>query len=255
MSLLQKMTGHQYKDGPKFDKAIIAVGSCENHGFHLPFGTDTFVSSMLAEKVAEQVDGLLVLPPVNVGMSQHYAHFPFSLTLQPETLIAVLKDILESTVKNGIEKIFIMNGHDGNIAPIEIAARAIKLAHPNVKIATLDAWWVTAGKLLPADTFEVWNGLGHAGEGETSIGLALFPELIEMEYAKGVVPNLPEHVEIKWNFAELTNTGATGDPSKATVAKGQKMVEVLVKEVVRFFREMDDRDWKYSSKESALPQK
>ncbi len=255
MSLLQKMTGHQYKDGPKFDKAIIAVGSCENHGSHLPFGTDTFVSSMLAEKVAEQIDGLLVLPPVNVGMSQHYAHFPFSLTLQPETLIAVLKDILESTVKNGIEKIFIMNGHDGNIAPIEIAARAIKLAHPNVKIATLDAWWVTAGKLLPADTFEVWNGLGHAGEGETSIGLALFPELIEMEYAKGVVPVLPEHVEIKWNFAELTNTGATGDPSKATVAKGQKMVEVLVKEVVRFFREMDDKDWKYSSKESALPQK
>lgn len=255
MSLLQKMTGHQYKDGPKFDKAIIAVGSCENHGFHLPFGTDTFVSSMLAEKVAEQIDGLLVLPPVTVGMSQHYAHFPFSLTLQPETLIAVLKDILESTVKNGIEKIFIMNGHDGNIAPIEIAARAIKLAHPNVKIATLDAWWVTAGKLLPADTFEVWNGLGHAGEGETSIGLALFPELIEMEYAKGVVPKLPEHVEIKWNFAELTNTGATGDPSKATVAKGQKMVEVLVKEVVRFFREMDDRDWKYSSQESASPQK
>ncbi len=255
MSLLQKMTGHQFKGGPKFDKAIIAVGSCENHGFHLPFGTDTFVSSMLAEKVAEQVDGLLVLPPVNVGMSQHYAHFPFSLTLQPETLIAVLKDILESTVKNGIEKIFIMNGHDGNIAPIEIAARAIKLAHPNVRIATLDAWWVTAGKLLPGDTFEVWNGLGHAGEGETSIGLALFPELIEMEYAKGVVPNLPEHVEIKWNFAELTNTGATGDPSKATVAKGQKMVAVLVKEVVRFFREMDDKDWKYSSKESALPQK
>ncbi|HBE79452.1 MAG TPA: creatininase, partial [Firmicutes bacterium] len=147
------MTGHQFKNGPKFDKAIIAVGSCENHGQHLPFGTDTFVSSMLAEKVAEQVTGLLVLPPVNVGMSQHYSHFPFSLTLQPETLIAVLKDILESTVKNGIEKIFIMNGHDGNIAPIEIAARSIKLAHPSVKIATLDAWWVTAGKLLPSDTF------------------------------------------------------------------------------------------------------
>ncbi|TCL76402.1 creatinine amidohydrolase [Hydrogenispora ethanolica] len=254
MSILQKMTGHQYRTGPKFDKAIIAVGSCENHGYHLPFGTDTFVSSMLAERVAEQVEGLLVLPPVNVGMSQHYAHFPFSLTLSPETLIAVLKDILESTVRNGIEKIFIMNGHDGNIAPIEIAARAIKLAHPRAKIATLDAWWVTAGKLLPKDTFAVWNGLGHAGEGETSIGLALFPELIQMEHAKGVVPNLPENIEIKWNFAELTNTGATGDPSKATAGKGQKMVRVLVDEVVRFIREMDGRNWQYASPESALPQ-
>ena len=71
-----------------------------------------------------------MLPPVNVGMSQHYAHFPFTLSLQPETLIAVLKDIMRCVVKNGIKRIFIMNGHDGNIAPIEIAARSIKLEFP-----------------------------------------------------------------------------------------------------------------------------
>ncbi len=193
-----------------------------------------------------------MLPPVNVGMSQHYAHFPFTLSLQPETLIAVLKDIMRCVVKNGIKKIFIMNGHDGNIAPIEIAARSIKLEFPEVRIASLDAWWVTAGNLLPPGTFEVWNGLGHAGEGETSIGLALFPELIEMEHARGVVPNLPEHVEIKWNFAELTNTGATGDPSKATAEKGAKMVDVLLKAVVQFIKDMDARDWNYSSEQSAL---
>jgi creatinine amidohydrolase len=252
MSILSKMTGNQYINGKKFDKAILAVGSCENHGFHLPYGTDTFVSAMLSEKVAEEVEGLLVLPPVNVGMSQHYAHFPFTLSLQPETLIAVLKDIMRCVVKNGIKKIFIMNGHDGNIAPIEIAARSIKLEFPEVRIASLDAWWVTAGNLLPPGTFEVWNGLGHAGEGETSIGLALFPELIEMEHARGVVPNLPEHVEIKWNFAELTNTGATGDPSKATAEKGAKMVDVLLKAVVQFIKDMDARDWNYSSEQSAL---
>jgi creatinine amidohydrolase len=252
MSTLQKMTGQQYLYGKKYDKAIIAVGSCENHGFHLPFGTDTFVSSMLAEQVAAQVDGLLVLPPINVGMSQHYAHFPFTLTLQPETLIAVLKDILRGVIANGIERIFIMNGHDGNIAPIEIASRAIKLEHPTARIAALDAWWVTAGKLLPKGTFEVWDGLGHAGEGETSIGLALFPELIEMEHAKGVVPSLPENVDIKWLFGELTNTGATGDPTKATAAKGEKMVAVLVEAVVKFIKEMDACGWQYSSKESAF---
>jgi len=252
MSILSKMTGNQYINGKKFDKAILAVGSCENHGFHLHFGTDTFVSAMLSEKVAEEVEGLLVLPPVNVGMSQHYAHFPFTLSLQPETLIAVLKDIMRCVVKNGIKRIFIMNGHDGNIAPIEIAARSIKLEFPEVRIASLDAWWVTAGNLLPPGTFEVWNGLGHAGEGETSIGLALFPELIEMDQARGVVPNLPEHVEIKWNFAELTNTGATGDPSKATAEKGAKMVDVLIKAVVQFIKDMDAKDWNYSSGQSAL---
>ncbi len=252
MSILQKMTGHQYLNGSKYDKAILAVGSCENHGFHLPFGTDTFVSSLLAEKVAAEVPGLLVLPPINVGVSEHYSHFPFTLTLRYETLIAVLKDIMTSVIKNGIKKIFIMNGHDGNIAPIEVAARSIKMEYPETKIVSLDAWWVTAGKLLPANTFEVWDGLGHAGEGETSIGLALFPELVEMEHARGVVPNLPGSVDIKWNFAELTDCGATGDPTKATQEKGKLMEEVLVKAVVTFFKDMEECNWKYNSPQSAL---
>lgn len=253
VSVLQKMTGYQIKNGEKFDKAILAVGSCENHGYHLPHGTDTFVSYMLAEKVAAQVKGLLVLPPITVGVSEHYAHFPFTLSLQFETMVAVLKDVLRSVIKNGIKKIFIMNGHDGNIAPIEIATRSIKCEFPDVKIASLDAWWVTAGQLLPPDTFEVWGGLGHAGEGETSIGLALFPELVQMEHARGVVPtNLPPNVDIKWNFAELTDCGATGDPTKATAEKGRKMEEVLVQAVVRFFKDMDACDWRYNSSPSAL---
>ncbi|MDI6711065.1 MAG: creatininase family protein [Bacillota bacterium] len=252
MSVLQKMTGYQMKNGEKFDKAILAVGSCENHGYHLPHGTDTFVSHMLAEKVAAQVKGLLVLPPVTVGVSGHYAHFPFTLSLQPETLVAVLKDILRSVIKNGIKRIFIMNGHDGNIAPIEIATRSIKCEFPDVRIASMDAWWVTAGQLLPPDTFEVWGGLGHAGEGETSIGLALFPELVQMEHARGVVPNLPPNVDIKWNFAELTDCGATGDPTRATPEKGRKMEDVLVQAVVRFLKDMDASDWRYNSPQSAM---
>lgn len=251
MYVLQNMTGNQIRNA-RFDKAILAVGSCENHGYHLPHGTDTFVSYMLAEKVAEQVEGLLVLPPVNVGYSEHYAHFPFTLSLSQDTLIAVLKDLMRSVIKNGIKRIFIMNGHDGNIAPIEIATRAIKMEFPDVRIASLDAWWVTAGRLLPKDTFEVWDGLGHAGEGETSMALALFEELIEMEHARGVVPNLPADVEIKWNFAELTDCGATGDPTKATKEKGKKMEEVLVRAVVQFLKDMDACDWKYNSEQSAL---
>lgn len=74
---------------------------------------------------------------------------------------------------------------------IELAARSIKVAHPEVKIASLDAWWIVAGKLLPKDTFEVWDGLGHGGEGETSLALSLFPELVNIDVASGVVPSLP----------------------------------------------------------------
>lgn len=251
MNEAARMTGWDYRAG-HYDKVILAVGSCENHGDHLPLGTDTLVSHKLALKVAEQVEGLLVLPPVTVGYSGHYSRFPFTISLRAETLIEVLKDILRSTIRNGIKRIFIMNGHDGNIAAIEVATREVKTEFPEAKLASLDAWWVTAGKLLPPGTFEVWDGMGHAGEGETSIALSLFGELVHMDRARGVVPKLPPDIDIKWDFAELTDCGATGDPTKATAAKGEKMEKVLVDAVVRFFRTMDACGWVYNSERSAL---
>lgn len=246
------MTGHKFSQA-NYDKAILSVGSCENHGAHLPFGTDTLVSYKVSVKIAQKCENLLVLPPVTVGFSEHYSKFPFTMSIKSETLIEVLKDLLESIIKNGITKIFIMNGHDGNIAPIEVASRAIKVAYPKVKIASLDAWWVAAGKLLPKDTFEIWDGLGHAGEGETSISLALHEELCDMKYARGVVPdNLPENIDIKWNFAEITDCGAGGDPTKATVEKGKKMEKVLVDLVSNFINDMDKKNWNYNSSLSKM---
>lgn len=242
--LHQEMTYTDFKEG-HFDKAILAVGSAENHGFHLPFGTDALVAQAIAQEVAQRVNGMLVLPPVTYGVSEHYGHFPFTLTLRPEILIEVLKDIFRSSIRQGIQRIIIINGHDGNIAPIEIAARSVKVEYPQAFLASLDAWWVTAGELLPPGTFEVWGGLGHAGEGETSIVLHLFPELCRMENARGVVPDLPSELTIKWKFDELTPYGATGDPTRGTPEKGKKMFEVLVDWVVRFVQEMENQNWRY----------
>lgn len=244
---LLKLTANQVLNG-NYDKAILAVGSCEAHGHHLAEGTDTLVSYKLSCMAADEVKGLLVLPPITVGYSGHYDAFPFTLTLAYDTVTQVIYDIMESVIRNGIKRIFIMNGHDGNIAPLEIASRKIKEKYPEARIAALPQWWVTAGELLPKDIFEVWDGLGHAGEGETSIAYYLFPEWCEKELAAGVVPdNLPDNVEIKWDFAELTDTGATGDPTKATAEKGEKMTQVLVKCIADTIRRLDETDWNYSS--------
>ncbi len=245
--LAEEMTGARWKER-KYDKAILAVGSLENHGDHLPFGTDTLVSYMLSKEVAERVEGLLVLPPIYYGMSEHYKDFSFTISMRYETLTEVLKDILLSLHREGIHKVFIFNGHDGNSAPIEVAARSIKVQHPEMKIAVQDAWWVTAGELLPPDTFEVWNGLGHAGEGETSICLALFPHLVQMEHARGVVPDLPPNADLKWKFSELTDIGATGDPTKGTKEKGEAMRKALVEAVVEFINKLDAMNWEYELK-------
>lgn len=244
---LLKLTAHQVKER-HFTKAILAIGSCEAHGYHLAEGTDTLVSYMMSCRVAENFDDMLVLPPVTVGYSAHYDDFPFSLTLGYDTITQVIYDIIESVLRNGIEHIFIMNGHDGNIAPIEIACRKIKEKYRNARMATLPQWWVTAGEVLPPDTFEVWNGLGHAGEGESSIAYYLYPQWNEPELAKGFVPDrLPDYVDVKWDFSELTSTGATGDPTKGTPEKGKKMADAIESVCVKAIRQLDELNWNYDT--------
>jgi len=236
------MTGHEYQTG-EFDKAVLAVGSTEYHGQHLPYGTDTLVSEHIATEVSKQVEGMLMLPPIPYGMSAHYSEFPIAISLKTETLMHVLHEVFDSLRKHGLNRLLIVNGHDGNIPAIEAATNEYRTEHPEFKILVLSAWWVTAGKLVPKDTFEVWNGLGHAGEGETSMMLRVDPSLVDMNRAMGVVPVLPEHVEWKWRFNEITPYGVTGDPTKATPEKGRLMNDALVNLLVDLVEELDEKDW------------
>jgi creatinine amidohydrolase len=245
---IQHLTAADFRQSP-FEKVILPLGSLESHGGHLPFGTDALTAWLVALDIAARVPRTAVLPPLNYGVSEHYRDFSFTVTVQFETQIAFIRDILESVYREGIRKVFIMNGHDGNIAPIEVASRSAKVAHPDFKIVSLDAWWMMIGELLPKDFFAVWNGLGHGGEGETSICLELFPELCDISKAAGVVPQLPRHLEVKWLFKELTNTGTSGDPTKGTREKGKKMREALVDAMVKALSDLDAKGWDWRSPE------
>lgn len=242
---LEELNEHSFQEA-KVDKVLFAIGSTESHGAHLPFGCDSLVSYNIALSIAEKLDNTVVAPPLWFGMSAHYRHKPMCVTLSDETLIHVVTEMLESVIHWGINKVLVINGHDGNIAPIEIAARKIKVQYPDFNLAVLDAWWVTAGNLVPEDTFEVWNGLGHGGEGETSIGLSMFPELCDMDRAKGMLPDMDNNVKLVWNFNELTDYGASGAPEKATAKKGDTMKEALVEYLVTFVKRMDEQGWRYT---------
>jgi creatinine amidohydrolase len=243
---IQHLTAADYRAGP-FEKVILPLGSLESHGPHLPFGTDSLTAYLLALEIARRVPKTAVLPPLPYGMSEAYRDFSFTVSLRPETETAIIGDILESVYREGIRKVCILNGHDGNIPSIEIAARMVKAAHPEMKIVSVDAWWNTLGKLLPPDFFEVWDGLGHGGEGELSIALALFPELCEPDKARGVVPKLPPFVDTKWMFSELTDCGATGDPTKASKEKGTRMKKILVETIAGVLTGLDESGWDYRS--------
>jgi creatinine amidohydrolase len=225
--------------------AILVFGACENHGDHMPFGSDFIFPTEVAKRVATKVRNVIVLPAIPYGVSLHHDKFQMTMSINAETLVTIISDLLTSLIQNKIRRVLIINGHDGNIAPIEIASRSIKNKHPEVTIACLESWWILVGQ-LKKDLFEVWNGLGHGGEAETSAVLAVRPDLVNIEYApKEVIPKLPENIRIFWKFDELTSTGATGSPQKANIKKGYEILQMIEDVLLSFIKEMESSDWKY----------
>jgi creatinine amidohydrolase len=231
-----------------FDTAIVPVGSCESHGDHMPFGTDALIAHELSLAIAERVDRTVVLPPTYFGYSHLYRHKPLAISLRQETNIAVLTDVLKSLAHGKIKNVLLVNGHDGNLVAMDIAAHNVREEHPEMHIAGLDAWWKTIDNLVPEDTFEAWGGKGHGGEAETSLGLALIHQFMNMEHARGMIPEVDANVREYWHFSELTGYGASGDPTKATLEKGQKMKDALVSYVAEFLNRRRSQNWEYSPK-------
>ncbi|HSA74869.1 MAG TPA: creatininase family protein [Candidatus Nitrosocosmicus sp.] len=239
--------------------AFVLLGSCENHGDHLPFGSDfifpvNLVQSIIDDIVdsqstlaaAEKRHNFLVLPAVPYGVSIHHLDYQMTISLRSSTMISLIEDLLNCLASNGIRRVIILNGHDGNIAPAETASRNIKNEYPEMVIACLESWWTLVGQ-KNKDAFDVWNGLGHGGEAETSAMLAVRPDLVDLSLApEQTIPNLPgEDIRIYWKFNELTNTGSTGAPRSATIQKGEEIIKILTKVILDFLDKMDSTDWKY----------
>lgn len=228
--------------------AITTFGSCESHGWHCCLGPDHYVPTEIANQVAHRLNNVVVVPGVPFGTSMHYNAFPLSISLRYETVIAVAQDIFESLYKHGIKRIYILNGHDGNIPALEIAARKVKEIHQDIKFLYLPDWWVKVGERM-GDQFEVWNGLGHGGEGETSIMMAINEDLVDLSYAKSQIPDQVNKVSklanVIWDIEEVSSTGATGDSTVASKEKGQQMLNHLVDIVAEGITMMNDNNWEY----------
>lgn len=228
--------------------AITTFGSCESHGWHCCLGPDHYVPTEIATRVAQRLENVVVVPGIPFGTSIHYDHFPLSISLRYETNIAVAEDIFESLIHHGIKHIYILNGHDGNIPALEIAARNVKARHKEAKFLYLPDWWVKVGERM-GDDFEVWDGLGHGGEGETSIMMAINEDLVDLSLADSQVPHKVNEVSklanVIWDIKEVTKTGATGDSRVASVEKGEKMLNHLVDIVAEGITLMNENNWEY----------
>lgn len=252
-NVLSEMNAHELKQLISHETiGVLIFGACENHGDHMPFGSDFIMPFELAKRVATRYGKKMVIfPPIPYGISSHHKDFFMTISFEPDTMTNVIRDILQSLVNNKIRRILIINGHDGNIAPIELASRIIKERSPEVVISCLESWWTLVGS-VDKELFDVWDGLGHGGEAETSAMLAIRPDLVNMAVApKDVIPKLSDNVRIYWKFNELTDTGATGAPRKATTAKGDKIISILENILLAFIWDMEKNQWRYGINNSS----
>ena len=196
---------------------VLPLGSCEQHGSHLPLGTDTFIAAALARRLAERVSGILVAPPVGVSASGEHAGFPGTLSIGTDVTAAVLVEIARSA--GWATGMVIVNGHGGNVEAVERAVATIRGEGRNVL-----AWWP-----------RVPGGDAHAGRTETSLMLAIEPALVDV---RGAVPGeLRPLAEITAELRTkgvrgISPSGVLGDPTDATLEHGRDLLDILTDDLV-----------------------
>jgi len=213
--------------------AVLPIGSLEQHGPHLPVITDTASASAAAIRGARLVASeipVLVLPGLWTGMSEHHLPFGGTISLNFDELRGVIRGIVRSLRALGFARLLIVNGHGGNVEPLAVTAR--EMAHEfGLPVIACTPWFLTRAKVAEfADTAET---PAHACEGETSVMLAVAPELVRTERFEDAVRQRPEPVARYegfsrfWSFSERAPvTGVRGDPRTATAEKGEKFLDI-----------------------------
>jgi creatinine amidohydrolase/Fe(II)-dependent formamide hydrolase-like protein len=243
--LLGEMTWPQAKKRfREVDVALLPVGAIEQHGPHLPLDTDAFDAEYLAGRVADECTDPkpIVLPLVSYGVSYHHEDFAGTISVSNETLSRLVYEIGISAARHGITKLVIINGHGGNAATLHFAAQMI---NRDTHIFTC----VDTGETSDADIealAETSNDV-HAGEIETSTTLAVRPKLVHMDSARRSVPRFSSRYldfsskrSVEWyaRTAKLSASGVMGDPTKASREKGERMWEVMVRNLKEFVEEL-----------------
>jgi creatinine amidohydrolase len=224
------MSEHDFKAAIKKTKrAIIPVGSLEQHGNHLPVSTDSLIAEYVARLAAEKV-GAFVLPVISYGVS--FEHKPmFNVSLRNSTLSTMIRDACISLAENRIKEIIILNGHHGNMGALKYVAQDLHARLPRgARVHTIHYWHMMKSEF------------DHAGEVETSLVLAIAPELVRMDRAapnsKKLSKSKAYNTDAPGSFPKITGNGVWGDPRKATAAKGEKWIQEIVSGLAKTIAEL-----------------
>ena len=203
---------------------VLPLGATEQHGPYLPTGTDIMVSSHVAELAAARAVErgsvpIILAPPLPFGISDHHRAYGGTLSMSSRTMLAVIEDLLDSVESQGGRRLLMVNGHGGNRGIARAAASAAD-ARESITVAAVDYWDVDSDAAP-----------GHAGSVETSLILAIAPELAATPIpARGSVPEIPSIGRAAFHGSWLWRSidGYTDDPSVASAEEGHRLIETVV---------------------------
>ena len=242
---LGEMTMPEFKKTLKKTKTIvIPFGSVEAHGAHLPLNTDTLIMREVAKKAALSA-GVFMAPPIQYGVCTSTGDHPGTITIRTDTVRMLASDIVRDCHRKGLRNFILISGHGGGLhmSAMKEAGEALTRELDSVKIAVCCIY-----ELISKESSGIVETLNdsHAGEGETSLVMYLAPGLVKgsskEEYPKFVKPIIARDKLKSWPGA------VWGDPSKATVEKGKRLFDLMVKKTVSLVRLLEKRGLPSSGK-------
>jgi creatinine amidohydrolase len=262
--LLERMTWPEVEEaiGQGIDSVLLPIGTIEQHGPHMPLDTDCFIARSLSTRAAElgAAEGLriLVAPTLNVTLSWYHMQFPGSLRLSTTTFLQVFREVCDSLVHHGLERIVAVNGHGGNVAALTVAVN--HYFETTGRRVFLAQWWDLASDVLG----QVEGPLIHAEEAETSLALALGQTVYEDRatrdaWDRGAAvrdaglpwtslgryelrPKGPGVIVPMDMLRDITASGVVGDATRASRELGEQMVAAVVPRIVQVCKDLAGKE-------------
>jgi creatinine amidohydrolase len=231
-----EMTWPLLREVSRSDVLVLApIAACEQHSRHLPTFTDAFLVSAVAEQVEQRLpQQVLLLPTLWLGASSHHTRFGATLTLEVDTHVTALIELLTPLLEDGYQRLLILNGHGGNIDTMHLALRKLQAKYTDRQLSAASYWELAAKEL--ADLAEgPHTVMGHACEFETSMMLAIRPELVRRDEVRDDPP--PSEPALRGlylaeDMKQRTDHGAVGYPERATAEKGKAFLQVAATRTV-----------------------
>jgi creatinine amidohydrolase len=256
-----EMIWYEIKEAAEQERvAVLPVATYEDHGPHLPVDTDVRLCTEICERAVARIPSEAVLaPPAPHGYSPHHMDFHGTLSINWDTFIRYVKDICCSLAQHGFKRILVVNGHGSNTSPLDLAARLSILEYRGeILCASVNHWDLRRVKEAGARLRESdYGGTSHACEYETSLYLALKPELVDMSravderspFSPSFQTDLLAGTHPAGSGARLvpywssqTASGVMGDATKASREKGEKFLEAAIAGLIDLIRELKNTE-------------